>query len=51
MENYISLKVDTHLIFNIANFRISNHQHEIETGRYKKTRIDKRLCKICNENG
>ena len=29
----------------------SNHQLEIETGRYKKKVIDQRLCKICNENG
>ena len=35
MENYISLKVDKHLIFNLAKFRISNHQFEIETGWYK----------------
>ena len=51
MENYVSLKVDKHLIFNLAKFQISNHQLEIVTGRYKKTRIDQRLCKICNENG
>ena len=51
MEKYKSLRVDKHLIFNLAKFRISNHQLEIETGRYKKTRIDQRLCKICNENG
>ena len=51
MENYVSLKVDKHLIFILAKFRISNHQLEIVTGRYKKTRIDQRLCNICNENG
>ena len=51
MENYISLRVDKHLIFNLAKFRISNHHLEIETSRYKKTRIDQRLCKNCNENG
>ena len=51
MENYISLKVDKHSIFNLAKFRLSNHQLESETGPYKKTRIDQRLCKICNENG
>ena len=51
MENYISLRVDKHLILNLDKFRISNHQLEIETGWYKKTRIDQRLCKICNENG
>ena len=50
-ENYFSMKVDKHIIFNVAKFRISNHQLEIETGRFKKTRIDQRLCKICNENG
>ena len=37
LENYLSLKVDKHLVFNLAKFRISNHQLEIETGRYKKT--------------
>ena len=46
MENYVSLKVDKHLIFNLTKFRISNHQLEIVTGRYKKTRIDQRLCKF-----
>ena len=46
MENYINLKVDKHLIFNLAEFRISNHQLEIQTGRYKKTRIDQKLCKF-----
>ena len=52
MENYLSLKVDKHLVFNLAKFRISNHQLEIETGRYKKTRIDQRLCKkTYKENG
>ena len=51
MENYVSLKVDKHFIFNLAKFRILNHQLEIVTGRNKKTRIDQRLCKICNENG
>ena len=50
MENYISVKVDKHLNFNLAKIKIKNHQLEIETGRYKKTRIDQRLCKICNEN-
>ena len=35
MEIYLSLKVDKHLISNLAKFRNSNHQLEIETGRYK----------------
>ena len=51
MENYICMKVDKHLIFNLAKLRISNHQLEIEAGRYKKKEIDQRLCKICNGNG
>ena len=51
MENYICMKVDKHLIFNLAKFRISNHQLEIESGRYKKKEIDQRLCKVCNGNG
>ena len=51
MENYICVKLDKHLIFNLAKLRISNHQLEIETGRYKKKVIDQRLCKGCNENG
>ena len=33
MENYICVKLDKHLIFNLAKLRISNHQLEIETGR------------------
>ena len=33
MENYISLKVDKHLILNLAKLKISNHQLEIETDR------------------
>ena len=28
-----------------------NLEFQTETGRYKKTRIDQRLCKICDENG
>ena len=32
--------------YELAKFRTSNHQLEIETGRYKKTRIDQRLCKL-----
>ena len=51
MENYICMKVDKHLIFNLAKLRISNHQLEIEVGRYKKKEIDQRLCKVCNGNG
>ena len=51
MENYICVKLDKHLIFNLAKLRISNHQLEIETGRYKKKVINQRLCKVCNENG
>ena len=51
MENYICVKLDKHLNFNLAKLRISNHQLEIETGRYKKKVIDQRLCKIYNENG
>ena len=50
MENYICMKVDNHLIFNLAKLRISNHQLEIEAGRYKKKEIDQRLCKVCNGN-
>ena len=51
MENYVCVKLDKHLIFNLAKIRISNHQLEIETGRYKKDAIDQRFCKVCNENG
>ena len=36
MENYICVKLDKHLSFNLAKLQISNHQLEIETGRYKK---------------
>ena len=51
MENYICVKLDKHLIFNMAKLRFSNHQPE--TGQYKKKAIDQRLpvCKVCNENG
>ena len=51
LENYLCMKVDKHLIFNLAKLRISNHQLEIETGRYQKKVIDQRLCKVCNQNG
>ena len=51
LENYLCMKVDKHLIFNLAKLRISNHQLEIETGRYQKKVIDQRLCKLCNQNG
>ena len=51
MENYLCMKVDKHLIFNLAKLRISNYQLEIETGRYQKKVIDQRLCKVCNQNG
>ena len=51
MENYICVKLDKHLIFNLAKLRISNHQLEIETGRCKKKVINQRLCNVCNENG
>ena len=33
MENYICVKLDKHLIFNLAKLWISNHQLAIETGR------------------
>ena len=33
---------------NICKFRISNHKHEIEQGRYKNVSADKRTCKLCN---
>ena len=32
LENYLCMKVDKHLIFNLAELRNSNHQLEIETG-------------------
>ena len=51
MENYLNPNVDKHLIFNLAKYGISNHQFGIRTVQYKKTRIDQRFCKICNENG
>ena len=51
MENYICIKLDKHLIFNLSKLRISNHQLEIETGRYSKKAVDQRLCKLCNESG
>ena len=51
MENYICVKLDKHLIFNLAKLRISNHQLEVETGRCKKRVINQRLCKVYNENG
>ena len=35
----------------MAKLRISNHQLDKETGRYKKKVIDQRLCKVCNVNG
>ena len=51
MKNYLCMKVGKHLIFNLAKLRISNHQLEIECGRYQKKVIDQRLCKVCNQNG
>ena len=45
------MKLDKHLIFNLAELRISNHQPEIEFGRYQKKEIDQRLCKVCNQDG
>ena len=51
MENYICVKLDKLLIFNLAKLRISNDQLEKETGRYKKKVIKQRLCKVCYENG
>ena len=48
MESYLSLKVDKHLILNLLNLEFQTINL---TGQYKKTRIDQRLCKICNENG
>ena len=51
LENYICIKLDKHLIFNLSKLRISNHQLEIETGRYSKKAVDQRLCKLCNESG
>ena len=43
--------LEKHCIFNLAKVRFSNHQLEIETGRYKKQLTDQKLCKVCNENG
>ena len=51
MEMYLCMKVDKHLIFNLVRLCISNHQLEIDTGRYQKKTIDERLCTVCNENG
>ena len=42
LENYLCMKVNKHLIFNLAKLHISNHQLEIETGRYQKKVIDQR---------
>ena len=42
MENYSCVTLDKHLIFSLATLRISNHQLETETGRYKKKVIDQR---------
>ena len=40
LENYLCIKVDKYLIFNLAKLCISNHQLDIETGRYQKKVID-----------
>ena len=34
----------------ITKFRISCHNLEIETGRYKNIPADQRICKLCNQN-
>lgn len=35
---------------NLCKFRISNHQLEIEPGRYKNIKADKRICKLCKND-
>ena len=34
----------------LTQFRISAHQLEIESGRYKKRSVSERTCKFCNSN-
>lgn len=46
-ENYLNLLQDKKIRSSLCQFRISAHQLNIETGRYKKIPLHQRTCKSC----
>jgi hypothetical protein len=50
MEKYLASIQSTSLIKQVAKFRLSSHNLEIETGRYTNTPREHRICKLCHLN-
>ena len=49
VEIYLLLNIPRRLRSALARFRISNHDLECERGRYSKTIMEDRLCKLCGQ--
>ena len=47
LEKYLSISIEKEKVFKFAKLRISNHQFEIEQGRYKKIPPENRFCNVC----
>ena len=49
-EEYLTYIKDFHSRRVVTRFRCSDHTLEIERGRHKKVKLEKRLCKMCKSN-
>ena len=49
-ENYLNTINNFNQRRHFTKFRISNHKLAIESGRYNKTKIEDRLCNLCNHH-
>ena len=50
-ESYLFDIEPSHLSRILTQFRISNHNSEVEIGRRDSVLMEDRICKICNQNG
>ena len=50
-ESYLFDIELSHLSRILTQFRISNHNFEVEIGRRDSVLLEDRICKICNKNG
>ena len=48
LENYLVVIKDPYKRKCLSRFRVSNHNLQIEIGRYQNIPREERLCKICN---
>ena len=49
-EKYVEMSLSSHERSVLAQIRFGILKLEVETGRYNSTKLEDRLCKICNQN-